>query len=315
MNILGKNLLATILAALSFLISPSVLAKSFYVEGEGGVPLAVTTSGNPEGPQILLLHGLSMGASSFSKQMESSLEEEFWIVAFDLRGHALSGKPSEKSAYDTPEVWANDVARVMEATGLKRPTLVGWSYGSLVAADYLRTFGTAKISGLVMVGALGGFTPFFPPDNGIDPTVMANITRMQELRSSPSFVDQEDATKLFIPMLSEGQNAPDWEKRAYQLALMVPPYVRKYLQEHPSDNTDIVGLLRELEVMVIHGTKDPSVSKNGLATLRAVAPNLQVQGIEGAGHSPFATRPDEFNEALALFVRSVSKKQHLPQSK
>ncbi|MEP2736570.1 MAG: alpha/beta hydrolase [Erythrobacter sp.] len=311
MNIFVKNICAAILIALPFLVSPTVLAKSFYVEGEGGVPLAVTTTGNPDGPEILFLHGLSMGASSFSKQLESELAEEFRIVAFDLRGHALSGKPSETSAYDNPEVWAKDVARVMEATDLQRPILVGWSYGSLVAADYLRTFGTAKTLGIVMVGALGGFTPFFPPDGGIDPTVLASITRMRELRGSPSFANQREATELFIPLLTEGGKDSEWQTKAHQLALMVPPYVRKPLQSHPMDNTDIVGLLAEVEVMIIHGSKDPSVSQGGLAALRAAAPHLKVHTLEGAGHSPFATRPEEFNKALASFVRHVSKKRRL----
>ncbi|MEP5507903.1 MAG: alpha/beta hydrolase [Erythrobacter sp.] len=289
------------------LLNPAAFAKSFYVEGEGGVPLAVTTTGNPDGPEILFLHGLSMGASSFSKQFESKLAEEFRIVAFDLRGHALSGKPSEVSAYDKPEIWAKDVERVMEATGLQRPILVGWSYGSLVAADYLRTFGTAKTSGLVMVGALGGFTPFFPPDGGLDPTILTNITRMRELRSSPSFDNQREATELFIPMLSEGQIDLEWKKKAQQLAMMVPPYVREPLQSHSTDNTDIVGILGELPVMVLHGSEDPSVSQGGLAALRTLVPHLKVHTIEGVGHSPFATRPDEFNEALASFVRNVRK--------
>ena len=307
MNIFIRNLCAAIVVVLPLLFNPSALAKSFYVEGEGGVPLAVTTTGNPDGPEILFLHGLSMGASSFSKQFESKLAEEFRIVAFDLRGHALSGKPSEASAYDKPEIWAKDVERVMKATGLERPILVGWSYGSLVAADYLRTFGTAKTSGLVMVGALGGFTPFFPPDGGFDPTVLTNITRMRELRGSPSFDSQREATEIFIPMLSEGQIDLEWEKKAQQLSMMVPPYVREPLQNHSTDNTDILEVLEMLPVMIIHGSEDPSVSQRGVAALRAAVPQLKVHTFEGVGHSPFATRPDEFNEVLASFVRSVRK--------
>ena len=302
-----RNFCSAILLVLPFLFSSAAWAESFYVEGEGGVSLAVTTTGNPDGHEILFLHGLSMGASSFSKQLESELAEEFRIVAFDLRGHGFSGKPSEASAYDNPEVWAKDVAHVMEATGLQRPTLVGWSYGSLVAADYLRAFGTAETAGLVMVGALGGFTPFFPPDGGFDPAILANLARMRELRSSPNFANQREATELFIPMLSEGQIDLEWEEQARQLALMVPPYLRESLQNHPNDNTDITEILEGLPVMILHGSEDPSVSQNGLSALEAVVPHLNVHTFEGAGHSPFATRPQEFNEVLATFVRSLDR--------
>ena len=42
---------------------------------------------------------------------------------------------------------------MMDATGLKRPVLVGWSYGGRVMADYLTTHGTAKLAGLNYVDA------------------------------------------------------------------------------------------------------------------------------------------------------------------
>ena len=37
----------------------------------------------------------------------------------------------------------------LDATGLKRPVLVGSSYGGRVMAGYLTTHGTAKLAGIV----------------------------------------------------------------------------------------------------------------------------------------------------------------------
>src|SRR5262249_42053195 len=53
----------------------------------------------------------------------------------------------------TSKYWGDEVQAVMDATGLKRPVLVGWSYGGRVMADYLTTHGTAKLAGLNYVDA------------------------------------------------------------------------------------------------------------------------------------------------------------------
>jgi pimeloyl-ACP methyl ester carboxylesterase len=53
----------------------------------------------------------------------------------------------------------------MDATGLKRPVLVGWSYGGRVMADYLTTHGTGKLAGLNYVDAgQKGDPSFFGPN-------------------------------------------------------------------------------------------------------------------------------------------------------
>jgi non-heme chloroperoxidase len=53
----------------------------------------------------------------------------------------------------------------MDATGLKRPILVGWSYGGRVMADYLTTHGAAKLAGLNYVDAGQKADPsFFGPN-------------------------------------------------------------------------------------------------------------------------------------------------------
>ena len=131
-------------------------ARSFYVTGAGGVPLATTDTGSAEAPGILFLHGIGHGRESFRDQFASELAEKYHLVAFDLRGHGMSGKPSQAADYADAATWAEDVVRVMDATGLTRPVVVAWSYGSLVAADVVRVRGARQVSGLVLVSALGG---------------------------------------------------------------------------------------------------------------------------------------------------------------
>ncbi len=132
------------------------------IEGYGGVPLNVIETGNKNGPGILLIHGFGQAAMAFRLQLDSDLANDFHIVAFDLRGHGLSGKPWQEDLVAPSEAWAGDVAAFISATNLENPVLVGWSYGGFVVSDYVRHFGLDGIAGINLVGSLGGLVPVRP---------------------------------------------------------------------------------------------------------------------------------------------------------
>jgi len=123
--------------------------KAVSVKTPDGLTISAQDWGNPRGPEILFIHGFSQSHLSWVKQVTNDdLAKEFHMVTYDLRGHGNSDKPFEPERYKDSKAWGDEVQAVMDATGLKRPVLVGWSYGGRVMADYLKTHGTAKLSGL-----------------------------------------------------------------------------------------------------------------------------------------------------------------------
>jgi non-heme chloroperoxidase len=103
--------------------------KSLVARAPDGVSIAVQDWGNPAGPEILFIHGFSQASLSWARQTSSELAKEFHIVTYDLRGHGNSDKPLEPEKYKESKGWADEVKAVMETAKLKRPVLVGWSYG------------------------------------------------------------------------------------------------------------------------------------------------------------------------------------------
>lgn len=122
----------------------------------GPVHLLVAEAGDPRAPGILFIHGFAQSHLSFGRQFRSNLTAKYHLVAFDLRGQGGSDKPGTRADYADAKIWADDVAAVIKATGLRRPVLVGWSYGGYVALDYVRFYGIKGIAGLNLVGSLGG---------------------------------------------------------------------------------------------------------------------------------------------------------------
>lgn len=273
--------------------------KSFYVDGSGGVPLAVTDVGPKDGPEVLFLHGLGHSRASFSPQMESALLERYRMVAFDLRGHGQSGKPWRDEDYADPKIWADDVKRVMDATGLRRPIVVAWSYGGLVAADMIRTHGNESLSGLMLVNTTGGLVNV--PANDTNMEIPADLTEAYRLLAEPTYANQRRAVANISNYLVAEAAAPGWLDQSLELGLMLPPYVRTRLTAHRTDNAD---LAREISVPVVlaYGDEDASLRPEVVAALLAVLPNSAELRFDGAGHSPFAEDVERFNRELAAFV-------------
>src|SRR5258708_4312287 len=123
------------------------------IVGGGGLHLHAREWGKADGPPILFIHGWSQNHLCWAKQYESTLADDYRLVAFDLRGHGMSESPTAQENYTEARLWAEDIAAAIEQIHLDRPVLVGWSYAGFIICDYLRVFGEAAIAGISFVGA------------------------------------------------------------------------------------------------------------------------------------------------------------------
>src|SRR6202035_4445315 len=127
--------------------------KALNVTTPDGLTISAQEYGNPNGPGIVFIHGFSQSNLSWMRQANSDLTKEFHIVTYDLRGHDNSDKPLEAARYRDGKAWADEVQAVIDAAGLKRPVLVGWSYAGRVISDYVATHGASQLAGINFVDA------------------------------------------------------------------------------------------------------------------------------------------------------------------
>ncbi len=279
------------------------------VEGAGGVPLNVVTAGDPASPAILFIHGIGQSHVSFARQLDSDLAKDFFLVSFDLRGHGASGKPWLAEDYGESQVWAQDVAAVIEATEIDRPVMVGWSYGTLVVMDYLREFGIASVAGINLTGALGALQPFRMPA-GDDPNV-AEFARIRKLQLSPDLVDNIRASEPMVRWLT-AEPLPEPERQLFQaVTMMLPVYARRAMTQRRLDNRDLLERLT-LPVLLSLGEKDNPGQLDDGAEMAATHANMRLSVYEGAGHSVFFERPERFNAELRRFVQATGATPALP---
>ncbi|MDR6866177.1 pimeloyl-ACP methyl ester carboxylesterase [Microbacterium resistens] len=132
----------------------------------GDCPLSVRDYGG-SGPGVLLLHGAGRNLEDWTPFAEN-LVADHRVVSMDFRNHGRSG-----SGPWTWEAVLADVDRVIVATGLIAPALVGHSLGGMVGALYAVRGGS--VSGVVNLDGYGSGTP--DQYVGLDPVVVQEHLR------------------------------------------------------------------------------------------------------------------------------------------
>src|SRR5258708_20019141 len=69
------------------------------------------------------------------------------VIVPDLRGHGRSEKVTH--GHTVPRYGA-DLHAILSQLSVRRPILVGWSMGAMVAYEYLRAFGPPSVPALVI---------------------------------------------------------------------------------------------------------------------------------------------------------------------
>ncbi|WUJ70319.1 alpha/beta hydrolase [Kribbella soli] len=273
----------------------AVLAEptaTYDVRGGGGVRLHAGEWGNRQGRPILFIHGWSASHVCWARQLAGLLGEEFRLVAFDNRGHGMSEKPLGAESYRDPQLWADDLAAVIDQLGLDRPVLVAWSYGGFIVSDYIRAYGEDRIGAIDLVGAAVMMKP--PTFDNIGPGFLGNAPEA----SQPDLATNITAIRRFLDVCTaEPLDQDDWSA-ALAWNMVVPPEVRGALISREIDSDDVLARL-SVPVLVTHGRSDtivlPSMAEHVLDVCKTARPSWY----DGVGHVPFVEDQSRFDRELA----------------
>ena len=138
------------LFALLLLLSPaSLLAAEGRIATAPGIEIHYREAGPADAAhQMLLIPGWRLSSSFWSGQMAYFSAHGYRVVAMDSRSQGGSTVVQQGNA---PEDRASDIDAVIRGLKLKQVLLVGWSQGAQDVAAYVGHFGTAALSGVVLV--------------------------------------------------------------------------------------------------------------------------------------------------------------------
>ncbi len=119
--------------------------KARWIDAAHGARLRVVEAGS--GPAVVLVPGWTMGWTVFERQIPA-LSQSRHVVAFDPRSHGASTTTVDGNGYAQH---GRDLETVIDALGLDRVALVGWSYGALACYAYLERAGFDRVERLAVL--------------------------------------------------------------------------------------------------------------------------------------------------------------------
>lgn len=264
------------------------------VVGHGGTRLGLRVEGAGNSRPIVFVHGWAQSSGAWAAQLaDPALTERFRLVAMDLRGHGASDVPA--SGYDDPVVWADDLAAVLDFAG-PDAIVVAWSYGGLVLTDHIRVHGTARLRGIVLVGAI--------TEIGRDRPGGRVGSLMREHMHAMLSDDPDIAVPALTAFSRDMVTRPIPGTQAQALlgaSLGVPPAVRAALFRRDVGSDDVLAAI-DKPALVVHGSQDRVIDAAASKYAVGKIPGATGRWFLGGGHAPFAETADEFDAVLRQFA-------------
>ena len=266
-------------------------SKTFKVQAPDGLTISAQEWGNPNGPEIVLIHGFSQSHLCWSRQFDSELAKSFRIITYDIRGHGASDKPLDPEYYRHYKRWADELKAVMEGARVTQPVLAGWSYGGRIIAEYLMEYGDKSIAGINLIGA---FTK-------IAPEVLGPATPAVRKMASEKLAENIENTLSFLRLSTVKAQSPDELEKMIAYNMVVPAKVRRHLLGRPAPYEEALKKIT-VPVLITHGVEDQVALVLMAHYTASVVPHAQSSLYEGVGHMPFWEDAPRFNRELADFV-------------
>ncbi|TWS20150.1 alpha/beta hydrolase [Tsukamurella asaccharolytica] len=255
------------------------------------------------GPALLLIHGMADNSSTFEPILDR-LAEQYTVIAPDLLGHGLSGRP--RADYSLP-AFTNAMRDLLLYLGIERATLVGHSLGGGIAGQFTYQY-PDMVERLVFVDT-GGVTRSVSPVlkavslpmseiairslalPGVLPVASAALDLLGRVPLK-QFVDNAECARVLAGLPHSGT------PRAFARTLraVVDPLGQVVTMLDRTYVADTVP------VLVVWGADDPIIPVEHAYLLHASLPSSRLEVFDGAGHFPFRSDPERFLTVLTDFI-------------
>lgn len=246
-----------------------------------GTEINYNESGNPDGRPVLLMHGWGCNHTTVAS-IERILAQGMRVINVDLPGFGKSPEPAE--------VWGvDDYTRAMEeliqALDLKKPTLVGHSFGGRIS---ILMGSRQDLHKIILVDAAG-------------------IKPRRSLKWYFKVYSYKLAKKLYPLVLGKKKAQEKIErarrKRSSSDYEQASPKMRAIMSK--CINEDLTCHLPKIKAstLLIWGENDTATPLSDAKKIERLVPDAGLVSFEGCGHYSFLDNPGGFRAVVQSFMK------------
>lgn len=239
------------------------------------------------GPAVVLIHGHPFNRSMWVPQIKAFSAAGWRVIAPDLRGYGDSSVVPGKTTID---VFAHDIAALLDFLDIASAVIVGLSMGGQIVMEFARLF-PQRVNGLV----LSGTYPQAETDEG-------KVTRLKMadrlLQEGMDAYADEVLPKMIAPhnIIALPDVASDVLKMMKATDPEGAAAAIRGRVERPSYETVLANL--DVRALIILGSEDTFASRADAVLMHGLLKKSELVVIEGVGHMPNLESASEFNAAF-----------------
>jgi pimeloyl-ACP methyl ester carboxylesterase len=243
------------------------------------------------GEPLILIMGYAGTMDLWDTRMVSQLARQYRVIVFDNRG--MGHSTSSEKEY-TIRLFADDTAGLMDALGIKKAHIMGWSMGTCVAQELTLSY-PEKVDKLILYAGTPGGKEALPPA----PRDIAALTNM-------SGTDRERGERLFGELFPPAWLKENPDPRNYfpEVTEMSAPAnsMRQYaaIQAWNGTSSRLPALKQPL--LLIAGEQDLIAPPGNSLLIAEQVPHSWVVRIRNGGHGLMYQYPDELASIVLTFL-------------
>jgi pimeloyl-ACP methyl ester carboxylesterase len=257
----------------------------------GGIEIAYDDVGT--GVPVVFLHGFPHHRGLWAPQL-GALVDRARCLAPDLRGF---GETTVAPPYSM-DVYADDLAGLLDAVHLERAVIAGLSMGGYVALAFWRRH-RGRVRGLVLADTRPG------ADSDEGRRKRRDLIALARERGSDAIADAQIAGMVGK---STREKNPDVQEAVHRMLAAAPvPGVIGALEamRDRGDSTDLLPTI-DVPTVVIVGDEDVLTPPGEARAMHAAIRGSRLEVIAGAGHVSNFERPAAFNHVLSEYLAQLT---------
>ncbi len=257
----------------------------------GDIEVAYQTLG--EGDPLLLIMGYSGTMDLWAPEVLKELASKYQVIIFDNRGMGRTTASDKEFAI---ELFADDTRGLLDALGIERAYVLGWSLGTYIAQELTLRYPDRVEKLILYAGDCGDKEAIYPGPEIMDAlgdTSASSRERGEKLLATlfpEKWLKEHPDPRTYFPNVTE-TSSPENIKRQYQA-----------WQNWRGSYSRLAKITQP--TLLITGAEDVNTPWQNSLMLIDLIPGAWLVQLEGGGHGVMYQYPKKFSRIVLTFLAS-----------